>query len=60
MSRHLLALLRAEDSLASGLHVFECPMADGYGRWVQPSADISNPYMGTRMPACGSESSLSE
>ena len=58
VSRHVVALLTAEASLARGLHVFECPMAEGYGRWVQPSADISNPYMGTRMPACGTETSF--
>lgn len=58
VSRHVVALLTAEASLAQGLHVFECPMAEGYGRWVQPSADISNPYMGTRMPACGTETSF--
>ena len=59
VSRHVVALLTADESLARGVHVFECPMAEGYGRWVQPSADISNPYMGTRMPACGSETSFS-
>ncbi len=59
VSRHVVALLTADESLARGVHVFECPMADGYGRWVQPSADISNPYMGTRMPACGTETSFS-
>jgi len=59
VSRHVVALLTAEASLARDLHVFECPMAEGYGRWVQPSAEISNPYMGTRMPACGTETSFS-
>ena len=56
VSRHLVALLRAEPSLAEGLFVFECPMADGYGKWVQRRAEISNPYMGRRMPACGRRS----
>ena len=58
VSRHVIALLAAERSLAEGLHVFECGMADGYAKWVQPSAQISNPYMGTRMPACGAPSDL--
>ena len=58
VSRHLEALLAAEPSLARGLHVFECPMAEGYGRWIQSSVGTSNPYMGTRMPACGSEEHL--
>lgn len=58
VSQHLLAILAADRSLAEGLHVFECPMAQGYKKWAQPAAKISNPYMGTRMPECGSESSL--
>jgi hypothetical protein len=58
VSRHLIIVLSAQRSLAEGLHVFECPMAQGYDKWVQPSPKISNPYMGTRMPECGSESSL--
>jgi hypothetical protein len=58
VSQRLLAILAADRSLAEGLHVFECPMAQGYKKWAQPAAKISNPYMGTRMPECGSESSL--
>lgn len=58
VSRHVLELLVSERSLASGRYIFECPMAQGYKKWVQPSAEISNPYMGTRMPRCGSESRL--
>lgn len=56
VSQHLLAILAADRSLAEGLHVFECPMAQGYKKWAQPAAKISNPYMGTRMPSCGSAS----
>lgn len=58
VSQHLLAILAADRSLAEGLHVFECPMAQGYKKWAQPAAKISNPYMGTQMLECGSESSL--
>ncbi len=58
VSRSVLATLHMEPSLGRGLHAFECPMAEGYGRWVQPSADISNPYMGTRMPACGGPAAM--
>lgn len=58
VSQHLVAVLAADRALAEGLHVFECPMAQGYKKWVQPAAKIENPYMGTRMPECGSESSL--
>jgi Cu(I)/Ag(I) efflux system membrane fusion protein len=56
VSEALVALLTVERKLASGLHLFECPMAQGYKKWVQPDPEISNPYMGTRMPTCGSES----
>jgi len=50
----MVALMVAEPSLSRGRHVFECPMANGYRKWIQPGANISNPYMGTRMPTCGS------
>lgn len=53
VSRHLVALLVAEPPLRKGLHVFECPMATGYKKWVQRDAKLSNPYMGTRMLECG-------
>lgn len=56
VSRSVVALLAAEPSLQQGRHVFECPMAQGYKKWVQPTANLSNPYMGTRMPTCGSAS----
>lgn len=56
VSRSVVALLAAEPVLQQGRHVFECPMAQGYKKWVQPTAEISNPYMGTRMPSCGSAS----
>ena len=59
LSEQVLRVLSADRALAEGLHVFECPMAQGYKKWVQPTAKLSNPYMGTRMPTCGSGSSLS-
>jgi len=55
VSRPIVALLSATPTLAKDYHVFECPMASGYKRWIQPNADLSNPYMGTAMPKCGSE-----
>lgn len=58
VSRHVVELLGAEASLAEGKHVFHCPMAEDYGQWVQNDADIQNPYMGSRMPACGAETSF--
>jgi hypothetical protein len=28
-------------------------MMDGYAKWIQREAGISNPYKGTRMLTCG-------
>lgn len=56
VSQALVALLNAEPALREGRHIFECPMAQGYKKWVQTSEQISNPYMGMRMPGCGSQS----
>ena len=55
VSRHLVALLESSAELHKGLHVFECPMAQGYKKWVQPNDAIENPYMGKKMLQCGSE-----
>lgn len=55
VSRHLAALLNRHAALRTGLHIFECPMAQGFQRWIQPSAEMANPYMGTRMLQCGRE-----
>lgn len=57
VSQHLVALLASDKSLASGQHIFECPMVTGYNKWVQPTKDLENPYMGKRMLTCGGESS---
>ena len=53
LSRALVTLLGERPQLAGGRHVFECPMARGYGRWIQPTDDMANPYMGSRMLSCG-------
>lgn len=58
VSEPLIGLLQTTPGLRKGLHLFECPMADGYGQWVQPQEEISNPYMGQRMPRCGSARSF--
>jgi hypothetical protein len=55
VSKHLLAVLGAMPETATRYHVFECPMADGFKRWVQPHAALENPYMGSEMLACGSK-----
>jgi membrane fusion protein, copper/silver efflux system len=54
VSRPVVALIAADPKLAEGRHLFECPMAEGYKRWVQTNANVSNPYMGKKMPTCGS------
>ena len=54
-SRALIALLSSEPSLQPGRHVYECPMAKGYNKWVQLDETTSNPYMGSEMPECGAK-----
>jgi hypothetical protein len=56
ISEAIVSVLAAEPSLREGRHVFECPMAQGYKKWVQTSDRVSNPYMGSAMPECGSPS----
>lgn len=53
LSEPVVALVSAEPALQQGLHRFTCPMAPGYGDWLQPGPEFSNPYMGTAMPGCG-------
>ena len=55
LSRPLVALLGSDKKLAANYHTFECPMAEGYKRWIQPNTDLANPYMGQKMLACGTE-----
>ena len=59
VSKGVVTLLSTHKSLAQGLHVFSCPMAQGYKKWVQPSSKLENPYMGGRMLRCGGRSDLS-
>lgn len=53
VSEPLVAIVRASTRLRRDLHLFYCPMAEGYGEWIQPTDDIANPYMGQRMLQCG-------
>ena len=57
VSKALIAALAGREKLRGSLHVFECPMAKGYGKWVQREKEKANPYMGQSMLQCGSESS---
>lgn len=56
VSRHVVGLLADVPALRKGRHVFECPMAQDYGKWVQASEKLENPYMGKKMLGCGSKS----
>ena len=58
LSRALIALLSKDPSLQEGRYVYECPMADGYKKWVQVSEGASNPYMGSKMLQCGTEAAF--
>jgi hypothetical protein len=53
LMRALIAQLIAEPHLRAGFFLFECPMTSTYPRWVQRSATMANPYMGSRMLMCG-------
>lgn len=55
VSRAVVSLIVADETLASGRYIFRCPMAQGYKKWVQTSSELENPYMGSRMLHCGSE-----
>jgi len=49
LSKALVDVLTTDDSLRKNLFLFECPMAKGYKKWVQPSDKLENPYMGKKM-----------
>lgn len=59
LSRSLIELLA---HFGGGLtaHRFHCPMgpAEGGSEWLQPNAELANPYMGTRMLQCGTHLGL--
>jgi hypothetical protein len=58
LSRQVVAYLVKDPGIARGFTVFECRMADGYGKWVQPGEKMGNPYMGKAAPDCGAKSEL--
>ena len=55
VSRAVVSLIVADESLANDRYIFRCPMARGYKKWVQTSAELENPYMGSRMLRCGAK-----
>jgi len=54
LSQQLIEVLSKDSQLKEELHLFNCPMAKGYGQWVQSDDKLGNPYMGQHMPGCGS------
>lgn len=56
LNRVLLPVVGADPELAAGRYVYECPMVEGFNRWIQPEEGIENPFMGRAMPTCGSPS----
>ena len=56
ISRQLMALGQMDPALVEGWHAFSCPMVEGFNRWMQPSPELENPFMGRAMPSCGTES----
>lgn len=53
VSRVATALAAADQRLSKDLHVFACPMVEGFNKWLQRSEEIENPFMGQAMPSCG-------
>jgi membrane fusion protein, copper/silver efflux system len=58
LSQVVIAIVIADKRLQTGFHRFDCSMAKGFGGWLQKSAEIENPYMGTKMATCGTRASL--
>jgi membrane fusion protein, copper/silver efflux system len=53
LNRFLIALAAADSRLQQGWHVFRCPMAEGFKKWLQRAPQLANPYMGQAMLTCG-------
>lgn len=55
LMRGVVAVASANERLREGLHVYACPMAEGFQKWVQTREGLHNPYMGHAMPGCGTD-----
>lgn len=59
LSKHIIEYLKdfagseTIGTVGNDLNLFSCPMAAGYGDWLQKGPDIKNPYMGKAMLRCG-------
>lgn len=56
VSQLLMQMAADHPRLVEGWHVFGCPMAVGFEKWMQPTAELENPYMGPSMLKCGGTS----
>ena len=56
ISDHLVKTLENQDYSGKELYWQYCPMAENQegANWISEQKDISNPYMGGKMPTCGS------
>jgi len=58
ISQAIVTLYKKEK--LQGLDLYHCPMAKGIQYWLQPAASkIGNPYMGKKMPRCGTKEKTS-
>ncbi|MGK2859010.1 MAG: efflux RND transporter periplasmic adaptor subunit [Thermoanaerobaculia bacterium] len=55
LGRDLVPLVAMDQSLAQSLYLFECPMEQGFNRWIQKAPSMENPYKGQSMLTCGSK-----
>ena len=58
VSKSLIATLEAAQKKGTAVgtvHIFECPMAKPYGKWLQADEKIGNPYYGSKMLKCGTK-----
>lgn len=56
VSLALVSLASDNPSLTQNRFIFQCPMTDGFGKWIQTTEKLENPYMGHSMLACGTAS----
>lgn len=60
VTRALVGVAMADPRLREGRHLFSCPMVEGgYGKWLQTTPELENPYMGGSMPTCGGSATWS-
>ncbi|MCM2313935.1 MAG: efflux RND transporter periplasmic adaptor subunit [Thermoanaerobaculia bacterium] len=55
LGRDLVPLVAMDPALAQSLYLFECPMEQGFNRWIQKTPSMENPYKGQAMLSCGSK-----